>query len=218
MAADPSYTLLLAIGVPLSATGVITYFVYEASGKSVWYSGAGTFTLRADGKYAFAASLFRYSGGQPATSTTPSTPQRIFVGDTSVVFDGNSAQDTVPGRSYAATKFNPTTAESGAQPEAGIYWNAAESGRGYTIEVANNIASIGVFHYDSAGEPTWNLIVGDISTGRLQSAFTSYTGGQTLGGSYKAAQAVNATAQFQASFITACNGSIQFPGMAPVAM
>src|SRR6478735_5877276 len=80
------------------STGVITYFTYDAAGKAVWYSGAGAFGLRDDGKYAFSATLFKYAGGQPANSTTPKTPTRTEVGSTSVVFDGDSAQVTIPGR------------------------------------------------------------------------------------------------------------------------
>ena len=200
------------------SVGVITFFVYEGSGKPVWYSGAGAFTLQPDGKHAFAATLYRYSGGQAASSATPKTPNRTAVADVGVVFSSDSAQVNLPGRSFTARKFNASTAAGGVQPEAGIYWNAAESGRGYTMEVAGNIASIGVFHYDASGEPTWNLIVGDMSTGRLASSFTSYTGGQTLTGAYKPAQQVTTSQQFQANFASACSGSIQFPGMSAVAV
>ena len=51
------------------ATGVVTFYAYETSGRPVWYSAAGPFTGSADGKFQFNGTLLRCSGGQPASST-----------------------------------------------------------------------------------------------------------------------------------------------------
>lgn len=199
--------------------GVVTFFVYEANGRAVWYSGAGTFTTQGTGKYAFSGTLQRYAGGQSATSLTPKTPTSAVVGSVQIAFDGDTAQIQLPGRTYSAQKFNATGVGSPAtasQPETGIYWNATESGRGYTIEVNNNLASIGVFHYAPNGEPTWNLVVSDIASGKLVSEFTAYAGGQTLAGPYTAPTKVPTTEQFSALFSAACEGQLQLPGMPSV--
>jgi hypothetical protein len=202
-------------------TGVATFFVYEAGGRAVWYTGAGPFTAKGGGKFGFSATLMRYSGGQAGTSAVPVVPTSTPVGDVSMEFDGDFATVTLPGRSYTVEKFNRSGQGKPAgaqQPETGIYWNAGENGRGYTIEVNNDVAQIGVFHYDASGEPTWNLVVGSVATGELNAAFGAYSGGQTLAGPYKAPASVPATGQFVARFNDPCVGSIQFPGMASTAV
>ena len=196
------------------STGAVAFFVYEGNGRPVWYTGVGGFDLNAAGKYTFAGTLYRYFGGQSATSTVPKAPARSVVGNVLIVFDGDTAQVKVPGRLYQVRKFNPSSIlDPGGAVETGIYWNPTESGRGYTIEVANGIASIGIFHYDGSGEPVWHLVSGPVSSGTLRSDFTSYSGGQVLGGPYRAPTAVPAGVDFRASFAAPCSGEIRFPAM-----
>lgn len=200
-------------------TAVVAFFVYDAGGNPVWYMASGPLAALDANQFSFAASLLQYSGGQAATSTAQKTPTSADAGQVQIVFNGESAQVQVPGRSYGARKFHPIAADpaaGGKQPETGIYWNPAEGGRGYTIEVNGGVATIGVFHYEATGRSTWNLVVGSVSNGELATDFTAYSGGQTLGGAYKAPVTVPNPGRFSASFASGCTGQIRLPGMAGI--
>jgi hypothetical protein len=200
-------------------TGVITIYAYEADGRPVWYSAVGPFTDGGGARYSFTGTLQRFSGGQSATSTVPKTPTSTSMGTVAVVFEGNTAQVQVPGRSYTAEKFYKAgqgTANTAVQPETGIYWNPTESGRGFTIETNSNVATVALFHYADDGQPTWNLVVVPLTGGsaaNVSGQLVATAGGQTLSGPY---QAPTATVQgsFGLSFTAACSGSLTFPGMA----
>jgi hypothetical protein len=98
------------------------------------------------------------------------------------------------------------------QPETGWFWNKAEGGRGYAIEVQGTQVFMAMFHYTAAGAPTWQIINGDISSGVMASTpFNAYAGGQTLDGAPKtptATQEGNAAV----SFSRACDGNLLLPG------
>ena len=194
-------------------TGSVAFFVYDDNGKPVWYSGTGPFKATADGRYEFSGSVYRYAGGQSARSTVPKTPTRTLVGDVRITFAGNKAAGVVAGRSFVGEKFNPLPGAraSVVQPEPGIYWNPAEGGRGFSIDAFGDMVWIAVFHYEDGGAPTWNLVVGDNSRGGFSADFTSYAGGQTLTGPYKAPALQPADGKFGATFPLSCEGSVQFP-------
>ncbi len=201
--------------------GVATFYMYEANGRSVWYSALGNLTPGAGAKYQFQGQLLRYAGGQAANSTVARLPTSTVVGSVTVAFDGENAIVSLPGRSYSASKFHRAGEAGGPaawQPETGIYWNPAESGRGYTIEVNKDYASVAVFHYDSDGQPIWHLVGAQLPGSSALAAsgnFVSFSGGQTLTSSYRQpTQAPQGT--FSLSFLEACKGKVGFPGMAQV--
>jgi hypothetical protein len=68
----------------------------------------------------------------------------------------------------------------------GWWWNANQSGRGFSIEVQGNLLDVVGFMYDGAGNPVWYLSAGPMSspthyTGNL----LQFSGGQTMSGPYK---------------------------------
>lgn len=85
-----------------------------------------------------------------------------------------------------------------AVPESGIWWNPAESGRGFLIEVQNGMMLLSAFMYDDAGKATWyasgpSPLVNDTV---YQSKLQQYGAGQTLNGAYKGPSIVNANAGY----------------------
>ena len=75
---------------------------------------------------------------------------------------------------------------AGVDPETGIWWNPAESGRGYAIDTQNGIVSLGAYMYDDAGRPVWYLAALNRQIdGTFAGPMTRYLGGQTLGGAYR---------------------------------
>lgn len=200
--------------------GVVAFFVFDTQGKPVWYMASGAFAAQANGGYSFSGMLQRYAGGQPASSTVPKVPTATPEGTVSIQFSGDNASVQLPGRSYTAQRFNPSNQGSPAtasQPETGIYWNAGQSGRGYTIEVRDNVMTVGVFHYDADGAPTWNLVVAPIGAqGSANGAFNAYSGGQTLNGPYVPPQGPVSAGVFGATFTHPCKGLVQLPGVAGI--
>ena len=81
-----------------------------------------------------------------------------------ISFSGNDAAVQLPGgRRIAATRFDfggLVTPQKNHQPETGWYWNPAEGGRGYALEVQNDKLFMAMFHYNDDGSPTWNVVEG----------------------------------------------------------
>ena len=71
-------------------------------------------------------------------------------------------------------------------PQTGWWWNPAEDGRGFSIEVRGNNIFFASFLYDVSGRSTWYVSTGPVSLdGSLYSGdLLSAKNGQTLGGSY----------------------------------
>lgn len=201
--------------------GVATFFVFDESGRPVWYTASGPFSPAGTGKYVFSGVLQRYSDGQPLSSSTYRKPLSAPQGAIQIAFDGTNAQVQLPGRTFGATKFFAPGQGAPArptQPETGIYWNPSEDGRGYVIEVSGDTAIVGVFHYAADGFPTWNLVVGSLASGSLKAPLTGYTGGQTLSGSFKPPSPVPATQELGIAFNDPCSGELTLPGRGVIAV
>ena len=200
------------------STGVITFYTFADDGRPDWVAGNGNFSDGGGARYLFTGNLQRNSGGQTATSTVPKTPTSVPAGTVTVVFEGDQAQVQLAGRSYTAERFfkpGQGTTATGVQPETGIYWNPAEGGRGFTIEVNSNVATVAIFHYADDGRPTWNLTAMQLPNGSavgVSGDLFGYTGGQTLTGPYKQPTS-SVGGKFALSFSAACSGQLGFPGM-----
>jgi hypothetical protein len=75
-------------------------------------------------------------------------------------------------------------------PDSGWYWNPAESGRGFNIEIQNNLLFAAGFIYDNAGNPLWLTTGGPMSSDRTYNGDLIETlGGQCIGCAYRAPSA-----------------------------
>ncbi len=70
-------------------------------------------------------------------------------------------------------------------PQIGLWWNPAESGTGYTIDVQGGVLIMQIYSYRADGEPQWYLTAGQLSNGNR-----NYTG--TLD-KYRAGQCISCT-------------------------
>ena len=43
-------------------------------------------------------------------------------------------------------------------PDGGWYWNPAEAGRGFNIEIQDNLLFVAAFVYDVQGKPVWYVM------------------------------------------------------------
>jgi hypothetical protein len=99
-------------------------------------------------------------------------------------------------------------------PETGWWWNTAEGGRGYSIEVAGNHIFFASYLYDVSGRATWLVASGNTSldgslfTGNLE----AYAQGQTLSGPYRAPSAPTNPGALTLAFNDARHGTMTWPG------
>jgi hypothetical protein len=200
-------------------TAFVAFFVYDNAGNPTWYTAAGTLIASSGAGFSFNGTLSTCSGGQAASSNTPAKPTCPTAGNVSINFtSGTAATVNLPARSFAAERFNFNglgSVVSGNQPETGWYWNAAQDGRGYAVEVQNGVIFLTMFHYALDGRATWNTFSGNVGTsGQFSGNFSTSTGGQTLAGPYRAPSTPTVTPGFAGQFSTACVGSLTFPGNA----
>ena len=72
-------------------------------------------------------------------------------------------------------------------PENGWWWASNEAGRGFNIEVQNNLLFFAAFAYDTGGAPTWITAGGAMTSDRdFTGPLTRYTSGQCFGCAYVA--------------------------------
>jgi len=109
----------------------------------------------------------------------------------------------------------PATLECKPQPpQTGWWWNSAEGGRGYSIEVNGNHIFYAAYLYDEQGNAQWYVATGNTSIDG--SLFTGdllkVTGGQTLGGAFHAPNPAQASGAITLAFSQATKGTMVWPG------
>ncbi|APV51909.1 hypothetical protein BWI17_20875 [Betaproteobacteria bacterium GR16-43] len=99
-------------------------------------------------------------------------------------------------------------------PQTGWWWNPAEGGRGYSLEVNGNHIFWAGYLYDVTGRSDWYIAAG--STSIDGSLFTGdllhFAGGQSLGGAYKAPAGATTVGSVTLAFTDAQHGTMVWPG------
>ncbi len=193
-----------------------TFFMYDETGRPIWFTASGNATVNANGDVDMSASLLLNTNGQTiggvyrAPVSQPIGSVRI-----SLKADGTGIV-VLPNRTDKVEryKFQPTLGKSKEKlPVTGWFWSSTEAGRGYAIEVQNGVMFLAMFHYDSLGAPIWNTYSGPISDAGLTSGDWQFSrGGRTLDGPYRTPSAPASTAGFAASFDSRCLGRLTLPG------
>jgi streptogramin lyase len=121
------------------------------------------------------------------------------------------------GGSYTAQQADATvivTAASGITPQTGFWWNPAEGGRGFVIEVQGNQMYMAGFLYSASGEATWVASFGPMtSSSQYSGSLANFSGGQTLTGSFKpATQTANSPGTIAITFSDNTHGTLTWPG------
>ncbi len=170
-------------------------YLYDASGRARWYAAGPT----AMNGSTFSSTLTTYLGGQTLNGAFRFTTGTIDSGAISIVFsDPSHASLTWAGGTVAIQRYDivPQGASSAipvGTPEAGWWWNSAEGGRGFSIEIQNGTMFLGGYMYDDAGNPIWYASgpTAMINTSTYQGTWQQYGNGQTLTGTFKPASVVN---------------------------
>lgn len=152
--------------------------------------GASTVVLKSDySLYAFGGNMYGQIGnGMMINTATPS--QVIASGGTGFLYLNLSAT-----------------------PQTGWWWNPAESGRGFMVEVRGGNMFFGGYLYDTTGRATWYVSTGAMSsTSVYQGALLSFANGQTLTGAYQSNTSLPSPGSITIQFSDASHGLITWPG------
>ncbi len=171
-------------------------FLYTPQGPAWWFVGNAPVSGPD-----FSSPMYTLQGGQSLTgafktatlTASPGTVQLKFATD-------STATMTWPGGTVNLVRFPFTDlttvkAPQAGAPEPGWWWNERESGRGFSIGFEEKLIFICGFMYDDAGEPTWYVSTGAMSTPSLyEGQWLLLANGQAMGAPYKPAQTINANA------------------------
>jgi hypothetical protein len=120
---------------------------------------------------------------------------------------------TIPITRFAIVPGGLNSPPTSTQPQSGYWYNPAEPGRGYTIEVQNNTAFIAAYMYDAAGNAVWYASGPATLTGNntFQGTLDQFAGGQTLTGSYVAPNHVVNVGSITLQFTSPTAGTLTLP-------
>ncbi|MFO1304723.1 MAG: hypothetical protein U1F54_13405 [Burkholderiales bacterium] len=161
----------------------IAGYFYESDGRATWLVAGGP---NSD-SYSYQGRLLAFGNGQTLAGDyrPPSAP--ADAGPVSITFSDDTHGTIVwPGGTIPIVRhrFGGDEGESTAEP--GWWWNDAESGRGYSIEVQGDKLFMVAFMYDAAGHPVWYFSAGAMSTPTTYAgSWLQFSGGQTQGGPYR---------------------------------
>ena len=186
-------------------------YLYADDGRARWLVSGGP---NADPNH-WAGRLQEFHGGQTLFGpyALPSGPSDV--GPIAVDFaDDTHGTITWPGGVVQIERDMFGTPPANYQPESGWWWNPAESGSGYSIEVqGGNLFFVG-FMYDAAGNPVWYFSAGPMTTP------TTYTGtlqqfanGQTLTGAYRPPDAPANIGSLAVAFTAPDGATLTFTGL-----
>ncbi len=104
-------------------------------------------------------------------------------------------------------------AHARAAPASGYWWNPAEGGRGYVVEVEGSALFFAGFLYDSSGRATWVSSRGVMASNTQYSgSLNAYSGGQTLTGAYQPAVIGPSLGAVAINFTSDTHATLTWPG------
>lgn len=165
-------------------------YLYDAAGQATWLAAAGPTTLEGS---VFQGDLVAYANGQTMTGTYKAPAPQPSPGRITLTFsDSDHGVLSWPGGNVALRRFeivasSLTAPPAPVQPESGWWWNDSEAGRGYFIEWQGTNAFLATYLYTLQGAPIW--YASQAATPDLfhfNGTLTTFTGGQTLTGPYRA--------------------------------
>lgn len=106
------------------------------------------------------------------------------------------------------------TESSGIQPEAGLWWNAAEPGRGFNIEVQNSFLYFAGYLYNADGTAQWYVAQGDYSHAqrRFEGALLAFVGGQCMTCPFQRNRPAESPGNLTLIFSSMSSGTLVWPG------
>jgi len=139
-----------------------------------------------------------------------------IAGATFFIGYGGTAQTMLDGGVNRRVASAPGTTRCDPQkPQSGWWWNPAEGGRGFSLEVQGSNVFFASYLYDVSGRSTWYAAFGPLTLeGSLFHGrqLESYAGGQTLQGAYRPVSAPSVNGDLTLAFNDATHGTLVWPG------
>jgi subtilisin len=188
-------------------------YLYDSGGRATWLVATGPMSGAS-----FTGDLQAFINGQSLVSGYQAPQGAASPGRMTLQFTGaRTATLTWPGGTVPLQRFSfsangPDTPRQPFAPENGWWWNAAENGRGYTIEVQGTAMFFAAFMYRADGSPVWY-----VATGSMTDNFTfvgqlnEYSGGQSLTGTYRPAAVQQSTGAMTLQFQTTTSARLILP-------
>lgn len=191
-------------------------YLYAEDGQPTWLVA----DLDSDGG-AYEGTLLGFRGGQTLTGAWRANTRVVPDPGTIRIVPGDRrhARLTWPGGTQDIERFALVAGgleapPADAAPETGWWWNPAEGGRGFGIEVQNGVMLVGGYMYAADGAPVWYLSgqapMSDAS--HYRGGWARYVDGQTLTGSYRpATRQVPDVGNVELSFDSSISATLRLP-------
>jgi CubicO group peptidase (beta-lactamase class C family) len=190
--------------------GLGLYVRQNGGGYNTWHDG-WLYGTRTYGE--------SYSTGIAWVTLFNSTPETFYTQNSTAVSELDNAVATALAVSYntqlAAWPTADVVPAAPVPPQSGWWWNPAEGGRGYAVEMRGGKMFFATFLYNDDGSARW-LASNGLMTNSMsyQGTLTQYAGGQTLGGSYTAITSTSAVGGITLSFTSPTTATLNLPGAA----
>jgi alpha-tubulin suppressor-like RCC1 family protein len=170
-------------------------FLYAFSGEATWFGSGPT----AFGGGSYTGVLNLYGSGQTLTGAyQPATQVGGSFGNISIAFTSTTTgnltwpEGTIPIERYDFVTNGSSMTPPPGTPQRGWWWNPNEPGRGFSLEIQNNVMLIAGYMYDTNGNPIWYSSQGTMaSSTTYQGNWVQFGYGQTLAGAFQAASVFN---------------------------
>lgn len=198
-------------------------FTYDVNGRATWFVSTGSMTDTSH----YSGNMITYGGGQTLGGAFKSASQTGNIGSIELAFTG-AMQGVITwpnGSTTNITRYNVPGADAGAltkqtsfRPETGWWWNPAEGGRGFALEVQGDRLFVAGFMYDIQGLPTWYASLGKMTNESTYiGSWSAFTNGQVIGQGYKPPTVSNDNVgSITLSFSDARNAILTLPTGEPV--
>jgi hypothetical protein len=198
---DPAFPGIgFALETTPTATGApnlfLAGFFYDQAGNPAWGVSLGAMTDAST----FSGTLAGQTGGAPFGAATRAATGSVNYGAISLRFTSPTTGTlTWPGGVLALKRFSIDSSPvdysgstGGAGFETGWYWINGDSGRGVFVEQMGKSVFGAIFHFNSDGQPTWQIISGaKVSNGSWQGDLTDSANGTTPTSPFRAASLRN---------------------------
>ena len=156
------------------------------------------------------------TGQAQAIAVLNGVPTVQISGATFFVGYGATAASMLNGGSNRRVASAPGAVRCEPQkPQAGWWWNPAEGGSGFSLEVQGSNIFFASYLYDASGRSTWLAAAGKLTLeGALFSGekLYAYSSGQTLDGAYRAPGAPVSNGDITLAFNDSTHGTLVWPG------
>jgi len=158
-------------------------YLYDTDGHAMWLVAGGP----NDDSYNFSGQLYDKTGGQTLYGSYVAPGSAVIAGNLTVHFsDDTHGTLTWPGGTVAIERQIFGTGDPAFDAAAGWWWNADESGTGFSVEIqGSNLFMVG-FMYETDGRPVWYYTAGPMNDdATYHGDLLQFANGQTIGGAYK---------------------------------